>query len=172
MIELMKETAKLYSEWSIYGEIEDFAQFQALIQALYEAEEGDYMLWNLNSPGGACDVGQALIAAMARSKAYVHCHVEANCYSMASMLALCGDKLSFNRNTFLMFHDYSTSYGGKGSDIGKNVEFERQVYVSLFKEWCCPFLTDKEFTKMMNGDDLYLRWDDKTMPARLKRHFV
>jgi ATP-dependent protease ClpP protease subunit len=171
MIKKMKEVSQIISEWVIYGGIDEFNPFSELIEALYSAQEGDYMLWKLNSPGGACDVGEALINAMRLSRAYVHCHVESNCYSMASMLALCGDGLSFNKNTYLMFHDYNTMYHGKGSEIVKHTDLEREMMHKMLQDWCCPFLTQKEFNSMMEGRDLYIRWDQKDLPARVKRHF-
>lgn len=171
MIEKIAETSKIFSVWAIYGGIDEFSQFSELIKTLYDAEEGDVMVWKMNSPGGACDVGEALIAAMNASKAKVYCHIESNCYSMASILALCGTGLSFNPNTYMMFHDYSTMYHGKGNEIAQHTDLEREMVSGMFKIWCCPFLTDKEFSSMMAGEDKYIRWDDKSLDTRIRRHF-
>lgn len=171
MIQLMSNRQINASVWSFYGEIEEFGGYSELIKTLYNAQEGDVLRLNINSPGGRVDIGRSIITAMHLSKAVVHCHVESDSCSMASLIAVSGDSMSMADNTYLMFHNYSTGMYGKGSDLAKQMQYEQESIYTLFKAWCTPFLTMKEFTAMLAGEDIYIQDSDPSVPARIKRHF-
>lgn len=171
MIELISSKQVQATTWSFFGEIEEFRGYAALIKELYNAEDGDIITLNINSPGGRVDIGRSIITAMHHTKAVVHCHVESDSCSMAALIAVSGDSMTMSENTYLMFHNYSTGMYGKGGDLAKQMQYEQESIYTLFKAWCTPFLTMKEFTAMLAGEDIYIKDSDPTLAARIKRHF-
>jgi ATP-dependent Clp protease protease subunit len=171
MIEMIRKEVFTCSEWTFYGDLDEFEQFSDFIKCLHNANDGDQTLIRLNCPGGRCDIGASIISAMLNSKTSITCLVEAPSYSMGAIIALCGDNLIMKDNTFLMFHDYSGGYYGKGGDTAKAVQYQREQLSRDFESWCVPFLTKKEFSAMMSGEDFYIKNDDPTLAARVKRHF-
>lgn len=160
-----------HSFWCFYGEIDRFSDHLELIQALYEASAGDHITLYINSTGGSVEIGESIINAINNTEAIVHAVVEAPCWSMAAFLALCCHSLEFKENTFLMFHDYNTSYIGKGNEITKMSNIEQLTTTANMKKWCSPFLTHSEINKILSGEDVYILWDDSKLSTRIKRHF-
>lgn len=159
------------SVWTLYGPISDFNSYSELIKELYTAEPGDSVVILLNCPGGCVSIGQTIANAFNETKAGVQCIVEAPCYSMGAILALCGDGLVIKDHSFLMFHNYSTLMGGKENEIHLQHEAEKKQFTSLFNIYCKPFLSEKECTNILNGVDMYLHWDDPSLKNRIKKHF-
>lgn len=87
-------------------------------------------------------------------------------------MALCGSSLEIKEGSFLMFHDYSSGGGrSKGNEQFKHTEAYREVFAFRFNKLCQPFLTESECADVLEGKDLYIKWNDKNLNARLKRHF-
>lgn len=171
MIEVLKSENFIFSDWAFYGELEEFKDYSPLIKELHNAKEGDTIVLRINSTGGRCDIGRAIIDAMKASQAKVHCYVEAPSYSMAALIALAADEMSMADNSYLMFHCYSGGYYGKGGDTAKQVQYENEWLSKFFEDICTPFLTKKEFDNIMKGEDFYIKNDDPTLQTRIKRHF-
>lgn len=159
------------SEWTLYDQIDNFDDFKDLIAAFQEAQEGDGIMLKLNCPGGRVDVGMMIVQAMQESKATIVCNVVAPCYSMGSLIAIAGDYTVMKKHTFLMFHTYFAGYGGKSGDMIKQLAYDDEYTKAVMHDICTPFLTKRELNILHKGDDLYIKADDPTMPARLKRHY-
>lgn len=171
MIQELQKITNKHSLWTLYDSIESFSDYTDLLKRLHNSIEGDTIVLLLNSPGGRCDIGKTIITAMKTSSAKIKCIVEDSCYSMASLIALAGDTLEMYENTFLMFHNYSTMYYGKGNEIELQSKAEKENLDKQMKAYCMPFLTEKECEKIINGEDLYIKWDTPSLKTRIKRHF-
>lgn len=79
---------------------------------------------------------------------------------MAPLLALQGDKIKLENNSFMMFHDYSSFEMGKGSEIEAHVKHYRKFALDCFSQWCKGFLTKKEIDIILAGKDLYLDYNE------------
>lgn len=55
--------------------------------------------------------------------------------------------------------------------MAKYVEHTDRLVREQMNDICIPFLSPKELEAMHKGDDIYIRFDDKTLKKRLKRHF-
>lgn len=165
------EKCSSVSVWCIVDVIEEFSQYSDLIRELYTASDSDTILLLIHSTGGRVDVGRSIINAMKESSAFVHCMVEGPCYSMASIIALSGDKLSLRENTFLMFHNYSTIMSGKGNEIGNAHTAKDKHFTQLFISQCQPFLSSGECKKVLSGEDFYVYSDESALDKRIKKHF-
>lgn len=161
----------LRSEFTLYDSITNFNDYKDLFKALKESQEGDGIELRINCSGGHCDVGMMIVQALKETKATVVCNVVYPSYSMGSIIALSGDYLVMQRHTFLMFHTYSGGFGGKSGDVAKQFEHEDAALKGMMADVCIPFLTKAELKRMHAGDDLYIKSDDASLHARLKRHY-
>ena len=163
--------SSLHTEWTLYGPIDNYDTFKELIVGLEEATEGDSIQLKISCTGGRCDVGQVIIQAMQNSKAVIVCHVVYPSYSMGADIAIAGDYLIMEPHTFLMFHTYSTMDGGKSGDFLQSVGHNDLTLKRMTEDGCYPFLSKAEIKKMHAGQDIYIRAEDPTLSARLKRHY-
>jgi len=146
----------------------DSSKYRDFINILRRATVNDSVNIHISSPGGSMNVGIELINAIKSCAGVVTTALTAPSASMASILLLTGDYIDVSDNTYIMFHDFSLSYGDemiKSSDISKGMEADRQHYHELLKKYCSPFLTDDEIKDISNGQDLYIH--DKEIVERL-----
>lgn len=157
--------------YNLYDGIEEFDHYEDFMRNMCLYTESDVVNIHINCPGGRIDIAAALIDSMQGTKAKVRCILEQPSYSMGAIIALCGDELIMNPNTFLMFHNYSGGVGGKGSEMTQMV-MHNDLYVNtLFENLCHPFLTKKELARINNDGDLYIYANDVETPKRIRRHF-
>ncbi len=158
-------------EFMLFGAIESLSDYSDLLHVLRDAQDGDSVLLKINSPGGDIDTGMMIVQAIQKSAAVTVCDVVYPSASMASIIAVCGDYMVMQKNAFLMFHTYYMGSGGKSADLMKSLVHYDESLKAMFDDTCTPFLTKKEIKKMHEGDDIYIKADDPTLPARLKRKF-
>ncbi len=170
MIEHVTHTS-IRSEWTLYDGIDNFNDYKDLITALDEAQEGDGIMLKISCSGGRCDVGFIIAQAVQHSKATIVCNVVYPSASMGAIIAISGDYLIMQPHTFLMFHTYSAMDCGKSADLLKSIAHGDESAKGMMQDICVPFLTKAELKKMHAGDDIYIKANDPTLPARLKRHF-
>lgn len=153
---------------SISSNIEDHKD---LINVLRKAKDGDLVKLRLSSHGGSIQSGYIILNAIKQCRGHVHAEIEAPCYSMASVIALACDSIKFHIGTYLMFHNYSGGFFGKGSEMKDQIENYSKINKDMDNYYCAPFLTKKEIEKLASDSDLYIHWDDKDLKDRIKRHF-
>lgn len=130
--------------------------YRELLDILRKCSPGELVNVYINNYGGNLHTGIDLINAIKASHAQVVMHITGPIYSMAPLLALQGDKIKLENNSFMMFHDYSSFEMGKGSEIEAHVKHYRKFALDCFSQWCKGFLTKKEIDTILAGKDLYL----------------
>lgn len=155
----------------IRGAIEDFEDYDDLLKRLADVGADDVVNVHLNTPGGDCSIGFFLIDQFMALPCPVNMIVDYPTYSMGAIMALCGDSLVINPDSYIMFHDYSGGSRGKGGETHMYSTNYRTVFMSRFNRLCQPFLSKKECDNMFRGEDIYIHAEDETLPARLGRHF-
>lgn len=173
MIELIEEHVNRYQLWTLWQGINDeLAEYKELLKALREAQKGDIIDIDIESPGGNCAVGFKIIQHIQDCEAQVNIIVSGACYSMGSLIAISGDTIQMKDNTYLMFHTYSACIGGmKSGDLVAYVDNAHVQHLNYDEKIAKPFLTDKEVEQMQMGKELYIWHNDKSLPNRIKRHF-
>lgn len=157
---------------SIWDGIEEYEDYEDLLKYISKIGSDDHVTLNISSPGGRCDIGFMLIERLSELSCQVDVVVPYPSYSMGALLALCGDSLTIKPGAFIMFHDYSTGHSrSKGNEIFKQTEAYKEAFEYKFNKVCQPFLTKKECQDILNGQDFYVKWNDKTLKDRVKRHF-
>lgn len=156
---------------SIWDDIESYEDYDKLLEVINGITTKDKVTLKVSSPGGRCDIGFMIYDRIRQLEAPVDVIVPYPTYSMGAILSLVGRSLEVLPGAFLMFHDYSTGTRGKGNEIWKQTEAYKEVFAERFNTICQPFLTKKECDRILNGQDLYVKWNDENLQKRINRHF-
>ncbi len=159
-------------EISVWDHIEEYDDYDKLLETLSGISKNDSVKLNVSTPGGRCDIGYMLIDRIRSLECNVDVVIPYPTYSMGAIMALCGNSLKVLPGAFLMFHDYSSGNGRmKGNEQFKHTEAYIEVFKHKFNHICQPFLSKKECENVLEGKDLYIKWNDSDLEKRIKRHF-
>ena len=77
--------------------------------------------------------------------------------SMGAMMFSLGDERVAYEDSSLMYHNYSTGYGGKGGELKSYVEYEDKHFDKFFSRKIISqgFLTEEEYADMKKGVDFW-----------------
>ena len=115
-------------ELYLYGEISDVSwfgdevtpvMFQEDLNALGDINE---LHIYINSPGGDAFAGITIYNMLARHPAKITVHVDGLAASIASIIAMAGDKIIMPRNATLMIHNAWTSLSGGAEKLRKTAD--------------------------------------------------
>lgn len=131
--------------------------------------EEDKVTIYLSNWGGDLYSTVSIMNAIKDCPGTVHIEVCAPCYSAATMIALSGDSLVLRPHTFLMIHNYSSSFEGKGGELKAAATNESKLIEGIFKEVYSPFLTKNEIKTILDDKDVYVHWNDSDLDERINR---
>ncbi len=152
------------------GEILAPQHYTELFYTLRSASETDLIYLHINSPGGDFNTGLQIINNMLASDAHVLTVLEARAYSMAAFIFLSGDELVVHDNCQLMFHTYSSSFAGKGSEQMAEVHALDNWFEKVMTRRCTPFLSATDISHILQGSDLWMDSDEiRRRLGRIKR---
>lgn len=149
------------------GELQAPQYYTELFYTLRSAAETDLIYLHINSPGGDFNTGLQIINNMLASEAHVVTVLEARAYSMAAFIFLSGDELIVHDNCQLMFHTYSSSFAGKGSEQLAEVHALGNWFEKVTTRLCTPFLSAADINHILQGSDLWM--DSDEIRRRLER---
>lgn len=146
-------------ELTLYGEISDVTwwgnevtpkQFKEDLDAL-----GDIAVLNIyiNSPGGDVFAGQTIYSMLKRHKAQVNVYVDGLAASIASLIAMAGDKVIMPANAMMMIHSPWTWAVGNAQDFRKladDLDKIRDSMVTAYQDK--SGLEAEEITKIMDAE--------------------
>lgn len=152
---------QVYNMYNVYllEQIHSQGHYRELLDLIRCAESGELINIFINNHGGSMSTGIDLINSVKASNAEIVVHITGPLYSMAPLIALQGDKINLENNSFMMFHDYSTLQMGKGSEIEAHTAHFRKFAYDCFSQWTKGFLTKKEVDSILEGKDLYLNYE-------------
>lgn len=115
-------------ELTLYGEISDISwwgdeitpkQFKEDLDAL-----GDIDVLNvyINSPGGDVFAGQTIHSMLKRHKATINVYIDGLAASIASVIAMAGDRVIMPRNAMMMIHNPWTIAMGNAQELRKTAD--------------------------------------------------
>jgi len=157
----LHEVAPQHKKYTLY--IQEFAheknQLHKVLYELRKATEHDLLELRINSPGGLVSEGIILYNTMrevftGRTITYN----DSTGYSMGAMIFSLGDERICYEDSSLMYHNYSTEYWGKGSEIKSYVDYEDQHFDTFFRKKIISkgYLTEEEYIDMKKGVDFWL----------------
>lgn len=146
-------------ELTLYGEISDTSwrgdevtpkQFKEDLDAL-----GDIDTLNIyiNSPGGDVFAGQAIYSMINRHKAYKNVYIDGLAASIASLVAMAGDKIIMPANAMMMIHSPWTIAAGNAQDFRKLADDMDKIRDSMIAAYeSRSALTTEEITEIMDAE--------------------
>lgn len=151
----------------LHDSIGKIADYRYLCHLLRNANQIDAFAIYLNNFGGYCHTGIDVINSMKACKSQIVTCLSGPLYSLAPLIALQGNKVWVEENTFMMFHDYSGGEIGKGNEMEAAINNDRRFLNDFFSRMTKKFLTPTEVKNVISGKDLYIEYGD--IIKRLKR---
>lgn len=140
--------------------------YRRVVQMLMDANEGDVVIFMINSNGGQLAGLQALLEGIRMSEASTMAVLTGACHSAASIFALNCDTIAVTESATMLCHYVSYGTGGKGSDVLAHVEHTTKISNKLVHDTYKDFLTAAEIKEMIAGREIYL--DAEEISTRLE----
>lgn len=147
-------------ELTLYGEISDYSwwdddvtpkQFKDDLDAMGDVDEINVYI---NSPGGDVFAGQTIYSMLKRHKAKVNIYVDGLAASIASLIAMAGDRVIMPANAMMMIHSPWTYASGNAKEFRKLADDLDKIRESMITAYeSKSALTAEEITNIMDGDD-------------------
>lgn len=154
------------NELFIYGEIssvksEDAVTSLDVREFLNKADKNKPLIVRLNSPGGEIAEGMTIHNMLERFNDNVHVYVDGLAASIASVIAMSGNKVFMARNASLMIHNASTGIMGNSNDLRKTADVLDKMNVTIKNSYTKRKLnvTNEKLIAMMN-DETWLTADE------------
>lgn len=135
-------------------------QFDDIVYAMENANEGDSFFIRLTTPGGALQAVIPLLNAMNNTAASVHVHVDSDVASAGTLILMCADSVSLNEYVEVMMHQVSFGAGGAGHNVEQRVVHTLKASKKLCRDLYRHFLTPTELEQMLTGTDWYFSKDE------------
>jgi ATP-dependent protease ClpP protease subunit len=143
----------------ITGVIGAVQPYQDLIHTIRTANEGDIINMYLNSSGGRLATAVQIVSAMRLTKARIHVHIEGDCISATTFIAMHGDEYTISPFCRFMFHNYSGSMLGKGGEMHSNAVYMHSWIDEFYHDIYKNFLTNEEIKSIIDGVDMWMSSD-------------
>lgn len=97
----------------------DKSTAELFVETLKDLGDISYLDVHINSNGGDVFAGQTIYSLLKRHKAYVTVYVDGLAASIASVIAMAGDKVIIPENAMLMIHNAWTGMYGNSEELRK-----------------------------------------------------
>ena len=142
------------------GEIGPAINYIEMIHAIRMAPPNDVIKLHLNTTGGQLDTGIQIINAMRESMAHIICVLEAQAYSMGSLIFLSGNEFVVQESSVLMIHNFSGGVFGKGHEQRSRLEAVSEWFEGFSHPLYVPFISQEEFDMVIDGKDMWIHTDE------------
>lgn len=160
---------KIYSIY-ISDEIDTPGVYVPMLHKLRTIENTAGVLLYLAGDGGNCDGMLSIISAMKDCSAPIVATVHGNIRSAHSCIALAADQLVLYPDTVMMLHDFSGGIYGKAHELNSRLDSDMKQSREMDEKYAVPFLTEKEFKRMLDGKDWWFHANDQSTKIRVVRH--
>lgn len=124
-------------------------------QVLQDAGDIDAINIFINSYGGDVKEGLGIYNLLARNKAFKTVYVDGFACSIASVIAMCGDKVIMGSNTLMMIHNASMGAFGTSAELRKaadDLDVINSASISSYKTKAGDKLDDKTLQKLLDNE--------------------
>lgn len=150
-----------YKIYTLY--IERFKELKrglhSVFNELRQAGKEDVLEIRINSGGGSVNEGLQFYNLM-REKfpKRTHGYLDNHGYSMGALLFCMADRRVVYPYSDLMFHNYASTFSGKGGELKSRLEHRDNLLRRFFKDMIVEkgFLSDEEFEEMIIGKDFWM----------------
>ena len=123
--------------------------FAADLKALGDVKD---ITLRLNSPGGSVFEGLVIHNLLKAHQANVTVYIDGIAASIASVIAMCGDKIIMPENAMMMIHDPSGLVIGNADDMRKMADTLDKIKESIKTAYKRTMMTDEEIDEMMKAE--------------------
>lgn len=114
------------------------------------------MTLRINSPGGDVFHGNAIFNALKRHPAKVSVAVDGLAASMASVIAMAGDRVTMAPNAMMMIHNPSIAAGGNAGDMRKSADMLDKIKANMVDAYAAKTGLDPDKLANMMGDETWM----------------
>ena len=143
----------IVDSWS--GAWDDTDQYpQAIKEFLDEAKDKNINIY-INSGGGSVFAGMAIYNMLKRHKGYKTVYVDGLAGSIASVIALAGDKIVIPKNAYFMIHKPWCACGGNANDfreMANTLDKVEQGILNVYKDNLASEMYYDEVVEMVNNE--------------------
>lgn len=143
----------IVSDW--WGAWEDADQYPEAVRDFLKEQEGKNLNIYINSGGGAVFAGIAIYNMLRRHKGGKTVYIDGMAASIASVIALAGDRVIIPSNAFLMIHKPWAACVGNADDCRKMAsdldEIEKGI-MNVYKEHLAEGVDIKDIEKMVSKE--------------------
>ncbi len=137
------------------GSFDDTDQYpQAIKEFLDEAKDKDINIY-VNSGGGSVFAGMAIYNMLKRHKGHKVVHVDGLAGSIASVIALAGDKIVIPKNAYFMIHKPWCTCAGNANDfreMANTLDKVEQGILNVYKDNLSSEILYDEVIEMVNNE--------------------
>lgn len=151
----------------ITGVITQPEDFMEEIHILTTAQPNDVIYIHLNTPGGSLPTTINIIQAIRDSQATVVACADGEVSSGGSLIFFSCPNMKVGDYCHFLIHDGSTGNYGKLSENIMAAQHESRLLKKVYEDVYYPFLTKKEISNVLKGQDLYLMSED--LDKRIER---
>lgn len=110
----------------------------------------------INSDGGSVFAGQAIYSMLKRHQAYVIVYIDGLAASIASLIAMAGDKVIMPKNAMMMIHDPWSGVMGNASAMRKEADTLDQIKNSIIQAYKDKTgLDENEISQIMTAESWF-----------------
>ena len=127
---------------------------QAIKEFLDEAKDKNINIY-INSGGGSVFAGMAIYNMLKRHKGYKTVYVDGLAGSIASVIALAGDKIVIPKNAYFMIHKPWCACGGNANDfreMANTLDKVEQGILNVYKDNLASEILYDEVVEMVNNE--------------------
>lgn len=154
-----KATILLYG---VIGEnfFEDGISEKELAEDLLKYGEIDELTIRINSPGGIVTAGIAIYNTLKNHRAKKIVEIDGMCASMATVIAMCGERRIMHSGTRFMIHNPLTmAFGGK-KELEKSIERLNQIKEDVIDIYSSVVKLDRAKIEKMMDEETFLSADE------------
>lgn len=131
----VKSSADDVAEVVIYDEIGGWGIYADQFKRDLDKIESSTIVLRVNSPGGSVFEGVTIANALSNHSAKIEVHVDGVAASIASIIAMAGDKIHMAENAYMMIHNPWTIAIGDSSEMLKAAELLEDLRGTLAKTY-------------------------------------
>lgn len=106
----------------------------------------------INSPGGSVFDGNAIFNQIKQHPASVTVYIDGLAASMASVIAMAGDRIVMPENALMMIHNPWTVAIGDADELRKNADLLDKIKTTLVNAYGRSMMTEDEIVEMMDAE--------------------
>lgn len=162
-------TQKVYNKYTVHIDepVKPASYYRNVTNMIANSKEGDFVEFEISSPGGYLNGLIALLSAMQKSNSTKVAWINGECHSAASMLALSCDIIYVAPYSTMLVHFIRYGSSGKSADVLSHVKHVQDTAEEMFRDIYKYFLTEEEMKLCLDGKEMYM--DSLEIQKRLKK---